>query len=506
MEKTARMLLGERIQFDKGRGGTIMRRNIYMILVLLLVTLVGCQSKDNETEKEVESKAVGESKSKVKQEKLPKNKLTYLEGEWKEIGQYSEGLIPVQDKKTGFWGYVDKTGKYQIEPSYYDAYPFSEGLAAVKGDNGFYSFIDKEGKTKISGNYSDVYKRFCGGLEGFEKELAVLSDENAAFHLIDKSGNIIKTLDASEARAVQLENFIDKGEIITRSDVDSDTVFDTQYNAIASWKGYNESMNGCRDLFNLSTKYLIFDIYDEGIEGVSGLYAVDKDKQIVFSEETFEGEYPELEFDFLGLTDEYIVTRKVTNGIVFYKVYDYDANLIMESSEYKNLIPLNEELFLVQNQADLYAIVDKNQKEYVPFAEFYPNNTHDSSGDLGNIATDIKTRGYMYYSYKDEMGNSCRKYFELSTKEIKDAPEFTYENGTTLNGFQVYDRLKEDSEVFYNVEQYEISVFDTKGHLLGTIDRGDSRERVSNLYLFLENNIIPVINENRTGKTLAVVE
>jgi hypothetical protein len=43
---------------------------------------------------------------------------------------FSEGLTKV--KKGGKYGFVDKTGKFIIEPPYQEAQIFSEGLAAVR--------------------------------------------------------------------------------------------------------------------------------------------------------------------------------------------------------------------------------------------------------------------------------------------------------------------------------------------------------------------------------------
>ncbi|MBU1626319.1 WG repeat-containing protein, partial [bacterium] len=51
------------------------------------------------------------------------------------------------------WGYIDKTGKFVIEPIYNQAYPFSNGLAAVvlkdMGNDYQVGYIDKTGKYVI---------------------------------------------------------------------------------------------------------------------------------------------------------------------------------------------------------------------------------------------------------------------------------------------------------------------------------------------------------------------
>jgi hypothetical protein len=55
----------------------------------------------------------------------------------------------VWDKKGFFeggkWGYIDKTGKYIINPQFDEAMGFNEGLASVRiGDK--WGYIDKNGK------------------------------------------------------------------------------------------------------------------------------------------------------------------------------------------------------------------------------------------------------------------------------------------------------------------------------------------------------------------------
>ncbi len=62
--------------------------------------------------------------------------------------QFSEGLAAVSpDGKK--WGFIDKTGKFVIEPMFQGEGSFSEGLAAVSPDGKKWGFIDKTGKFVI---------------------------------------------------------------------------------------------------------------------------------------------------------------------------------------------------------------------------------------------------------------------------------------------------------------------------------------------------------------------
>jgi len=60
---------------------------------------------------------------------------------------FSEGLAAVEVVEG--WGYVNKEGKFIINPQFDDAMPFSEGLAGVK-IGGNFGFIDKSGKYVIN--------------------------------------------------------------------------------------------------------------------------------------------------------------------------------------------------------------------------------------------------------------------------------------------------------------------------------------------------------------------
>ncbi|HEU0047062.1 MAG TPA: WG repeat-containing protein, partial [Nitrososphaera sp.] len=66
-----------------------------------------------------------------------------------ENGRFSEGLIDAYDCEKKKIGFIDKSGKFVIEPKYGEAGPFSEGLARVKvveEEEGKVGFIDHKGQ------------------------------------------------------------------------------------------------------------------------------------------------------------------------------------------------------------------------------------------------------------------------------------------------------------------------------------------------------------------------
>ncbi len=74
---------------------------------------------------------------------------------------------PIQDYKTGDWGYIDEKGEVVIEPSFKSATQFREGLAKVEVYNQekgvhYLGFINGEGKFAIKPQYSNATDFFDG--------------------------------------------------------------------------------------------------------------------------------------------------------------------------------------------------------------------------------------------------------------------------------------------------------------------------------------------------------
>jgi len=66
---------------------------------------------------------------------------------------FSEGLAPVRLAEQ--WGYIDEAGKYVINPQFQDAREFSDGLARVRlGDE--WGYIDKEGKYAVNPQFAEA--------------------------------------------------------------------------------------------------------------------------------------------------------------------------------------------------------------------------------------------------------------------------------------------------------------------------------------------------------------
>lgn len=119
---------------------------------------------------------------------------------------FSDGLLMVEVKEPNAdfeplegvsragvkYGYVDRTGKFVIEPKYGMAKPFSEGLAAVQIDtkqNGSfqynYGYIDKTGKVVIEPQFNSASR--------FSEGLAAVKDSSDKWNYIDPTGKVVFT-------------------------------------------------------------------------------------------------------------------------------------------------------------------------------------------------------------------------------------------------------------------------------------------------------------------------
>jgi serine/threonine protein kinase len=61
------------------------------------------------------------------------------------------------------WGFIDRSGRMQIRPSFKEVGNFSGGFARAKGDNDYWGLIDKSGKWVVENKYDDV-RNYSEGL------------------------------------------------------------------------------------------------------------------------------------------------------------------------------------------------------------------------------------------------------------------------------------------------------------------------------------------------------
>ncbi|MCE5197590.1 MAG: WG repeat-containing protein [Armatimonadota bacterium] len=119
---------------------------------------------------------------------------TVIRPQFSEVRDFSNGIAAVQymqentnihnvnwqelqKSKSFMWGFVNRTGTFIVSPQFEDAYPFSNGYAAVRV-NGRYGFVDSQAKIVIKPQFEFV----CN-----------FSDDLAAVLVAGKWGYIDKT-------------------------------------------------------------------------------------------------------------------------------------------------------------------------------------------------------------------------------------------------------------------------------------------------------------------------
>ena len=106
--------------------------------------------------------------------------------------EYKGTLIPIQDEKTGKWGYSDTLGKSVIAYKWDIASTFSEDMAVI-GINGKYGYIDQKGTEVIPLKYDIA--------EDFSENVALVKD-NDKYGFINKAGDEIIPLKYENAKAL----------------------------------------------------------------------------------------------------------------------------------------------------------------------------------------------------------------------------------------------------------------------------------------------------------------
>lgn len=109
-------------------------------------------------------------------------------------GAFAEGLAVVREalegetrQEGGMWGYIDRTGTWVIKPQFHEAHGFHEGLALVTVEYyaGLQAYIDRTGSVKIKA--SRFASNFYDGMAKFQPG----EKDNSHYGYIDKAGNTV---------------------------------------------------------------------------------------------------------------------------------------------------------------------------------------------------------------------------------------------------------------------------------------------------------------------------
>jgi len=158
---------------------------------------------------------------------------------YESLGNLNNGLIVAKDPETNRYGYLDKTGKWVLQPVYINAYSFDDfGGAWVKMTDDKYHYINKSGKDlgmlDDKGSYTTPF-----GKDGYQ----LYEDATFPYYMIDKTGKQLKKLD----------------------DID---VFYLAYDGMTPYKSKANGKYGCFDLEGNKVIPNEYDGFSGFVEGV----------------------------------------------------------------------------------------------------------------------------------------------------------------------------------------------------------------------------------------------
>lgn len=103
-----------------------------------------------------------------------------------EAGAFRDGLALVFNKKMSY-GYIGTDGNYVIQPNYSDATIFNEGIAWVRESKGYPIAVDKEGNILFAAKEAHSVSIYSDGLAAFEKKE---KDHTGRFGYLNRKGEV----------------------------------------------------------------------------------------------------------------------------------------------------------------------------------------------------------------------------------------------------------------------------------------------------------------------------
>lgn len=257
-------------------------------------------------------------------------------------GFYKQKAV-VKDKATGNYGFIDSDWNYIIEPQFYDAYNFSEDLAAVNV-KGLWGFIDTNGGMVIEPQYKEVGKRFHNiPVRGFVDGYAVVKDKTNDWVLIDKANSVIETIDYT-GNYVWGENYV--------THLSFNGLYDTMYHERSS---ESHKIDGIYDKYGIyGENYLVTYSSENGYRIIN----VNGDTVLQLKDLP---EIANISNLSVGCSDKYVFVKAKVNSYTSTYIYDISGNFLGEF-EYTEVWPLGDSDYLAAvpvNQPRAAHVIDR---------------------------------------------------------------------------------------------------------------------------------------------------
>lgn len=393
---------------------------------------------------------------------------------------FNEGLCPYQDSRTGLWGYMDSQFNIAISPNYFNAYCFSDGLAAVY-DGQKWGFINSKGKTVLPFEYDSVEKKYnyytCfyeDEVVGFVDGYAIVTQSSSYPNnqiVIDKKGNVVNTSQKQNGESYFLCNRF--GNIVVGINGEKyicNEKLEAEYdiNVPNTWC---EIPYGRRQIDSNSRKVFLTDdlaVVSVNSSHIDNEYVIDKKGNQIFAP----GKYDNLE-KIIFAEDTYVIQTNIS-GVYRAKVYNFSGKEII-GGNYTMIHPICKNgkamYYIGRYKNGESELLDTNGKILNP-------NWLDNNEKLSIKYLTTYESKYSDYAVVYNKSGSNPKIVNMSTMElICELENNSYNNIDmgTVNNEQVYGFYPEQFiTAMYNdyiimPTDYSLDIYDLNGSLLYSV-------------------------------------
>jgi hypothetical protein len=353
-----------------------------------------------------------------------KDQIGYIDGKGDVVGLlqkklqvFSEGRQAssiIRSKKT-IWGYVDKTGKFVIRPTYIVTSPFEDGMASISKASGKkikFGLINVEGKTLMSAKY-DAPGRYSNGLFLFTKSLK----KGTEYTVVNPEGKY-RRFSRHTLLEVLSPNLISSkkigGNTALLQDIKGKTVIDD-----GDYIKFERHVDNFIIAHNAERRLALFDMLGQkmfdGFESISGFYG---DLAIVNV-----GTHSNVNLGLVNKAGQVVLTPAYKEIIIdhpAFKLGSYDQDIY-----YRGLLAVKVD--------KKYGFINKEGKMIIPanLTNFFYHN---------NFIEAYEEKDYVYYDYD---GNELFRGAPLKVKEVGKHSVITFRNAKNqTQQFVIDDKAK----------------------------------------------------------------
>ena len=326
--------------------------------------------------------------------------IKFIESLWENGFLEGFAVVRIDDGEYVKHGYIDKSGKIVVEPTYNEARQFHDGRASV-GNDGKYGYIDTKGKEIIPLIY-DYASDFSDGI-------AVVRNEGK-YQIIDKSGKSI-----TQPIYTSFGWFVVNGTA-KLGDYDAETtgLIDKNGKEIIPLNNSYEDFGYCRE----------------------GFITIKKNNKWGFLDKTGKQVIPCIYDEVYDFSDGYAVVKK--DGIYGYLTKEGKCTLDIDDSELKSLITNKK------REIDEKKRAKESEQERERMERESVSSKSQANGDINVILNECQTE---ITAIQREIEGITRTFVALGSQDV-DMYKYTQMKSVYMDG--VDDLVKKADKAFDN--------------------------------------------------------